>query len=167
MRWKTTFSDFVVYVGMGRTAVPPMINASTAPPPVDPRENNAITLGLQSLKSLILINGTAAAGLLTFYGNFLTKNSDPARFDSEGYLIGKAVQANIEAGTLKWAIIFFATGVVCAAVANAIAFIGQVRDAKSNRSIYHSPWFWWSISIAGISGACFVGGVVVAVLSFP
>lgn len=114
------------------------------------REKMGIDLGINSMKSLVLVNGGAAIGILTFYGNVLTK--------------GDVVQ--IDKGDISTALTFFGYGIVLAVAAAGFAFIAAAI-------LVPKPYSWYDTALKGIgafvgfiSVLAFASGVYYSSLSF-
>jgi hypothetical protein len=110
----------------------------------------AIALGGQAVKSLELVNGGAAIGLLTFYGNAAAKNP----------------QTSIDVWWLKLALVSFAMGVALAVLTSILAYISQLISATENPSDAEVNWRLGALT-AGISSAItFVLGVIFVAVAF-
>jgi len=74
----------------------------------------AISLGLQTIRSLELVNGGAVLALLTFYGNVATNSSATIKIDVTW---------------LNPALLNFASGVVWAVSCSILAYLAQLYTA--------------------------------------
>ena len=110
----------------------------------------AIQLGAQTLKSLELINGGAAVGILTFYGNVLSR----------------PVDARIDRIAISHALMCFGIGVAAAAIASGIGYLSQLRLAHYPAGVIDN-WFRGLAIISGIvSFVVFVIGLYLATVAF-
>lgn len=117
--------------------------------------DGAIMLASQTLKSLEWINGAAAAGLLTFFGNALVR--------------GSAVP--ISPPLVAVSLVFFGLGLFAAVVGCGVAYGSQLRVATDKiwaaqppeGEIENRTRALW---IAGTSAVLFVFGLFAAILSF-
>jgi hypothetical protein len=102
-----------------------------------------ISISVELLKSLLLLNGGAIVALLAYIGQ--AKN-------------GAEVAANSK-GSLTW----FIVGLMCAGAAFVGSYLTQL--ALFNESVRpdtykgsHKPWWWLSFAVAFLSLAAFAGG---------
>jgi ABC-type Fe3+ transport system permease subunit len=117
------------------------------------REKMAIDLGIHTLKYLVLINGGAAIGILTFYGNVLSKVNARDEF-------------HIDKGYITTALRCFGSGVLLAIMASGFAFVGASILAANSRT---SPQLVMRslTTIIGLgSGILFAVGLFFAAASF-
>ena len=128
-----------------------------APQPAQPSalqiENlkGAISLAIEGLKALILINGGAAIGILTFYGNTLK--------DGNNLHIAKC--------TISTALNTFGFGVGSAIFAFILAYLSQLISATAQSpNTAEIGLRYASIALATSSAACFIWGVCLAGISF-
>jgi hypothetical protein len=103
----------------------------------------AIDLGGKTIQSLILVNGAAAAGLLTFWGNLITKGVSPA----SSVQIANALQN-------------FSYGVFAALLASIFAYLSQLGSATSGLLGRLEIWLRAIAIVCGLfSAGCFLFGV--------
>ena len=109
----------------------------------------AILLGSQAIKSLELVNGAAAVGVLTFYGNYAAKGG-----------------TGIDPRFLKWGLVAFAIGVAFAILTAICGYLSQLIAAVFPPPNAEGHWRVGAL-VAGVCSAfCFVGGVVFVALAF-
>lgn len=115
----------------------------------------ALSLAGQVLKSLEWINGAAAAGLLTFYGNVLIKGD----------------ASLIDPRLITLSLISFGIGLLAAVIAAAAAYGSQLRVATA--TIWHNGLVSGevlgrraAIAVAALSGLAFAAGLAFAGSAF-
>lgn len=110
------------------------------------RRKIAVGLATQTLKSLLVINGGAAIGILTFYGNVLTKMG----------------VTTINKWWITGALFCFAFGVFVAVLANGFAFSEAILGSGQgeNQAIRKAIW------IGRGSAGLFLLGIVLSALAF-
>jgi hypothetical protein len=107
----------------------------------------AIILGAETIKALLLVNGGAAAGLLTFYGNF----------DEAGRPIDRSV--------LVYAMGAFGLGLLLAVLASGFGYFSQLAVATGRRG--EVPLRTVAVACALASAVGFAAGVYFGVLALP
>jgi hypothetical protein len=110
----------------------------------------AINLGGQAIKSLEIVNGAAAIGVLTFYGNAAEK------------AVGRA----IDLGWLRAGLIAFAGGVALSIITSICAYISQILAATRQPSLGEIRWRIVALVFGIGSAAMFVSGVVFVAIAF-
>jgi hypothetical protein len=105
----------------------------------------ASSLGSDALKGLLLVNGGAAAGVLTFFGNVLTKTSPPPP---------------IQVDLIRTGLLWFAAGVVLALVASGLGWLGQYFMLQRLGRRVEAATLGSSGVVGLSSAACFVIGVL-------
>ena len=109
----------------------------------------AIELASEMLKSLILVNGGAAIGLLTFYGNFI-KSSDGPMFDRL---------------SLVYAMSGFGVGLVLSVFASGFGSLSSLSAAMNNRG--EVPLRVTAVILALLSAIAFATGVYFGATAIP
>ena len=107
----------------------------------------AIVLGAETIKALLLVNGGAAAGLLTFYGNF----------DEAGRPVDRSV--------LVYAMSAFGAGLILAVLASGFGYFSQLAVATGRRG--EAPLRAFAVALALASAVGFAVGVYFGVLALP
>ncbi len=110
----------------------------------------AITLGSQTVKSLELINGAAAIGVLTFYGNVATRNSPNP----------------INPDFVRFGLLSFALGVALSILTAICAYISQLIAATQEPSDLEVNWRLGALAAGIGSAGLFVLGVMFTALAF-
>lgn len=113
----------------------------------------AITLAVEGMRSLILVNGGAAIGILTFYGNVLSKNP-------------QAILLNQWA--LQVSLASFGFGVLAALLCSLCAYIAQRIAATGGPALAHKemPFTYSGVALALASAIFFFVGLITAGLTF-
>ena len=110
----------------------------------------AITLGGQTIKSLELVNGAAAIGILTFYGDVATRGTPNA----------------INVDCLRFGLLSFAFGVALSILTAICAYISQLIAATQEPTDLEINWRLGAL-VAGIGSALlFVLGVALTAFAF-
>jgi hypothetical protein len=108
----------------------------------------AIDLGAKSIQSLLLVNGAAAAGLLTFYGNALSAPAGHVRIDPT---------------CIRLALLTFGGGVFLAILCSALAWYSQLCTATSPPPAdVGAPWRVAALIMGLLSAGAFFVGLAVA-----
>lgn len=101
-----------------------------------------ITLAAQTIKSLELINGAAAVGLLTFYGHVAVGST----------------ASSINRCALIVALVSFGLGVLSATICGLAAYLSQRVVATGSPG--ETGYFYGAMFFGLSSAACFLGGLI-------
>jgi hypothetical protein len=107
----------------------------------------ALVLGAETVRALLLVNGGAAAGLLTFYGNF----------DEAGRPIDRSI--------LVYAMTAFGAGLILAVLASGFGYFSQLVVASGRRG--EVPLRTVAVACALASAVGFAAGVYFGILALP
>jgi hypothetical protein len=110
----------------------------------------AIDFGILTIRSLILVNGAGAVGLLTFYGNAAAKGAAP-----------------VNVGFLTTAIILFGFGVFFAITCSLAAYLSQLAvGAVTGPKRLEAPVRIVAIVCGAVSASLFLAGIIIAAMAF-
>ena len=114
------------------------------------REEAVLKFAEQAHRSCIMVNGGAAVGILTFYGNLVS--------DGGG-------NSQISTGSITVALIIFSIGALSAALSTGATYLAQLRF-KEERQNDGNFWRFTSIIISVIAYGLFSAGLIVGALAF-